>query len=71
MLVTPREQQLSIATPQPLSPEWEQPAAKDAVGYAEKLFTAELQGGWRISQQPQCIRLGWGPGAPHGFQSGV
>lgn len=57
VLMTLREQQLSISTPQPLSPVREQLVTKDTISCVEKLFTDELQGGWRISQWPPCI--GW------------
>lgn len=61
-LMTLKEQQLSIAATQPPFPAREQLLTKDSISCAEKLFTDKLQRGWRISQWPPCLRLGWGPG---------
>lgn len=61
-LMTLKEQLLSIAAPQPPFPVREQLLTKDSISCAEKLFTDKLQRGWRISQWPPCLRLGWGPG---------
>lgn len=63
------EQQLSISTPQPLSPVQDQVMTKYTISHFEKLLTDELQGGWRISQWPPGIRFVWAPGALLTFQS--